>query len=95
MPYFRSVWNYADPWAKTFGTAHSFAFYDPDDPICNRYEYSKARFKTVKITFNEGLSKRWLTRFVTVIANKYPRKYELYLSHFYPLDRITYRLKKI
>lgn len=95
QPYFRSVWNYVDPWGKNFGTVHSFAFYDPDDLICKRYEYSSARFKTTKIAFNEGLPKRWLTRLVTAFANRYPRKYELYLSHWYPLDLITYRLRKL
>lgn len=95
QPYFRSVWNYVDPWIKNFGTVHSFAFYDPDDPICKRYEYSSARFKTTKITFNEGLHKRWLTKLVMAFANKYPKKYELYFSHFYPLDLITYKLKRI
>jgi len=95
QPYFRSVWNHVDPWVKSFGTVHSFAFYDPNDPICKRYEYSSARFKTTKIVFNEGLSKRWFTRVVTAIANRYPRKYELYFSHYYPLDMITYYLRKL
>lgn len=95
QPYFRSVWNFVDPWIKNFGTVHSFSFYDPDDPICMRYEYSSARFKTIKIKFNEGLTKRWLTRLVMAFANSYPRKYELYLSHLYPLDLISYELKKI
>lgn len=95
QPYFRSVWNYVDPWVKNFGTVHSFAFYDPDDPICSRYEYSTARFKTTRIVFNEGLPKRWLTRLVTALANRYPRRYEQYLGHYYPLDLITHYLKRI
>ena len=95
QPYFRSVWNYVDPWIKNFGTVHSFAFYDPDDLICQRYEYTTARFKTTQIVFNEGLHNRWLTRMVMALAHKYPRRYELYLSHFYPLSLITYYLKRI
>ena len=95
QPYFRSVWNYVDPWVKNFATVHSFAFYDPDDPICSRYEYSSARFYTTRIIFNEGLrNRRWLTRIVTAVANKYPRQYEIYLSHFYPLATISYYLKR-
>jgi len=95
QPYFRSVWNFVDPWVKNFGTVHSFAFYDPDDPICQRYEYSSARFKTEKIVFNEGVPMRWFTRLVAAFANKYPRKYELYLSQYYPLGMIAYKLKKL
>ena len=93
--YFRSVWNFVGPWVKNFGTVHLFSFYDPSDPICSRYAYSEARFETLKITFDDGLKKRFLTHFVVWFANKYPRHYELYLSHFYPLTRITYQLVKI
>ena len=51
QPYFRSVWNHVDPWIKNYGTAHSFAFYDPNDLICQRYEYTKARFSVKKNNF--------------------------------------------
>jgi len=95
QPYFRSAWNYIDPWVKNFGTVHSFAFYDSDDAICKRYEYSSARFKTVRIIFNDGLPAGVLKRFVIAVANRFPRKYELYLSHLFPLDTITFYLKKI
>ena len=95
QPYFRSVWNFVDPWVKNFGTVHSFAFYDPDDPICIRYEYSTARFKTTNIIFNDALPSRVMKKFVIAVANKFPRKYELYLSHIFPLDNITFHLEKI
>lgn len=96
QPYFRSVWNYADPWMKNFGTVHSFAFYDPDDPICIRYQYTKARFKTDSISFDEyeknsNIFKKLLIKFAT----HFPRKYELYISHFLPLNNIIYRLTKL
>ena len=95
QPYFRSVWNYVDPWVKNFGTVHSFAFYDPDDAICKRYESSTARFKTLSIRFNEGLPLGVIKRLVVAFANRFPRKYELYLSHLFPLDIITFHLKKL
>ena len=88
-PYFRSVWAHVDPGFRNFCTAHSFAFYDPVDPLCIRYEYSTARFKTLNIIFNEGLSNRLPTRIIVAIANRFPRKYELYLSHLFPLDTIN------
>ena len=96
QPYFRSVWNYADPWIKNFGTVHSFAFYDPDDAICQRYEYTKARFSTKKIVFDAHLEKpRLIRRLIIWLANRYPRQYELYLSHLFPLDMITFYLQKL
>lgn len=96
QPYFRSVWNHVDPWIKNFGTAHSFAFYDPDDPICKRYEYTKARFSITKIIFDDHLAKpRLFRRLIILLANRFPRKYEIYLSHFFPLDTITYHLIKL
>jgi len=96
QPYFRSVWNHVDPWVKSFGTVHSFAFYDPDDVICKRYAYTKARFSTTKIVFDEYLVKpRLFRRLIIWLANRYPRRYELYLSHLFPLDMITFYLKKL
>lgn len=96
QPYFRSVWNHVDPWIKNFGTVHSFSFYDPNDPICKRYEYTKARFITVSILFDETNDNPSLIRKLIIkLANRFPRKYEIYLSHIFPLDMITYTLKKI
>jgi len=96
QPYFRSVWNYVDPWVKSFGTAHSFAFFDPNDSICKRYEYTKARFLTTMISFDDHLVKpRLIRRLIIYFANRFPRRYELYLSHLLPLDVITYNLIKL
>ena len=96
QPYFRSVWGHVDPLVKSFGTVHSFAFYDPNDPICNRYHYSFARFTTEKIIFdNHLLSPGIIRRLLIMLANRFPRKYELYLSHLFPLDQITFHLMKL
>lgn len=96
QPYFRSVWNYVDPWVKNFGTVHSFAFYDPDDPICKRYEYSTARFKTTSISFDDyNKNPNIFKKLIIKIANRFPRKYEKYLSHIFPLNNITHILLRI
>ena len=96
QPYFRSVWNYVDPWIKNFGTAHSFAFYDPDDLICIRYEYTHARFQTERIEFDEYKKKPGvISKLIIKLANRFPRKYELYLSHFFPLNNIRYILRRL
>ena len=96
QPYFRSVWNHVDPWIKNFGTVHSFAFYDPEDPICLRYKYSQARFALKSVYFDEGLSNTGLLKkLIRKLANRWPRKYELYFSHIFILDRITHHLIKL
>lgn len=95
-PYFRSYWAFIDPTAKRFFTVESFAFYDPDHMICIRYDYSLARFKQEKVVFNETLgTTRWTKRLVLKFANRWPLRYEHYLSHLYPLDDITYYLRRI
>jgi ubiquinone/menaquinone biosynthesis C-methylase UbiE len=96
QPYFRSVWGHADPGIKSFGTVHSFAFYDPEDPICIRYKYSQARFSLKNVHFDEGLENVGLIKkLVRRLANRWPRKYELYFSHIFILDRITHHLIKL
>lgn len=95
-PYFRSVWAFIDPTHKTFFTVDSFAYYDPDHLICQRYDYVSTRFKVDRIVFNETLNDRkWIKRLMIKLANKYPNRYEIYLSHLYPLDEITYYITKI
>lgn len=94
VPYFRSIWAFIDPTHKTFYTVDSFAYYDPRHPICQRYDYTHARFLVERVVFNETLQSRWTKRLITKLANRYPNRYEAYISHLYPLDEITYYLKK-
>ncbi|QTR46432.1 class I SAM-dependent methyltransferase [Thiothrix litoralis] len=94
VPYFRSIWAFIDPTHKTFYTVDSFAYYDPRHIICQRYDYTPARFLVEKIVFNESLTNDLFKKIIIKIANKYPNRYETYLSHLYPLDDITYYLTK-
>lgn len=96
VPYFRSLWAFIDPTHKHFFTVESFAYYDPDHVICKRYDYTLVRFKTEVIIFNETLeNKSWFKRIVLKIANHWPLRYERYLSHLYPLDDISYYLRRL
>lgn len=98
VPYFRSVWAFIDPTHKTFFSVDSFAYYDPSHIICQRYDYVDTRFKVERVVFNEKLftSPRHLIKKLAIkIANKWPNRYETYLSHLFPLDDITYHLRKI
>ena len=100
VPYFRSVWAHIDPTHTHFFTVGSFAYFDPDHYICQRYDYTLARFKVEKIVFNETLIggrqwDRWTKKLMIRIANRWPLKYEYYLSHLYPLDDISYYMRKV
>lgn len=94
VPYFRAVWAFIDPTHQTFYTVDAFAYYDPRSAICQHYDYTTARFFVEKIVFNETLQSKWTKRLIVKLANRYPNRYEMYLSHFYPLDDITYYLTK-
>jgi len=95
VPYFRSLWAFIDPTHRHFFTVSSFAFYDPDHIICQRYDYTLARFKTEKIVFNETLQSSPFKSMMMAIANRWPWRYEYHLSHLYPLDDITYYLRRL
>tara|TARA_B100001093_G_scaffold493187_1_gene535089 strand:+ start:40 stop:579 length:540 start_codon:yes stop_codon:yes gene_type:complete len=95
VPYFRSVWAFIDPTHQHFFTVDSFAYYDPDHVICQRYDYVKTRFKVKLVVFNETLPARWFKKIIIKVANRWPNRYETYLSHLFPLDDITYYLRKI
>ncbi len=94
VPYFRSVWASIDPTHKHFFTVNSFAYFDPDHIISKKYKYTTSRFSPNKIIFNETLTNRWFKKMMIKLANRFPSRYEYYLSHFYPLDDITYYLSK-
>jgi SAM-dependent methyltransferase len=94
VPYFRSIWACIDPTHKHFFTVDSFAYFDPDNLDCARYSYSLVRFRVENIVFNETLTNRWTKKLILRFANKRPHHYEYYLSHLYPLDDISFYLRK-
>ena len=96
VPYFRSRWAFIDPTHKTFYTVNSFAYYDPEHIICQRYDYTDARFKIENICFNDGHANDGsFKKIIIKIANAWPDRYERYLSNIIPLDEISYNLTKI
>ncbi len=95
VPYFRSVWAAIDPTHQHTFSVDSFAYYDPDHIICQRYDYTLARYKVERVVFNETLVMRWPTRAVRWLANRWPWKYEYHLSHLFPLDDITFYLRRL
>ena len=94
VPYFRSLWAFGDITHKNFFTVRSLDIFNVNSDIAKKYDYSKVRFTIEGIVFNETLQNRFLKRIVLKFANKWLLKYEIYFSHLYPLDDLTYYLKK-
>jgi SAM-dependent methyltransferase len=92
VPYFRSKWAYIDPTHKHFFTVDSFAYFDPDNIISKLYKYTQVRYKVSKVIFNENLKNGFIKSLVIFLANKWPVRYETYLSHLFALDDLTFYL---
>ena len=95
VPYFRSRYAFIDPTHKKFFTIDSFIYFDPDNFYFKHVAYTKAKFKLIKLVFNENLKNSLFEKFLSNFAQKHPYFYENYLSHLIPLDDISYYLKKI
>ena len=95
VPYFRSYWACIDPTHKHFFSASYFSYFDPDNELCKTYNYFDFAFKCNKVLFNDGLNNGLFKTFVAAIANRFCYKYELYLSHLFPLDEVTFEIEKI
>ena len=69
VPYFRSPSAFHDPTHKTFYTTESFSYYDPDHPICKRYDYTKAyfkveNFKMISDDYDVAISSQKISHFI-------------------------------
>jgi len=95
VPYFRSHWAFIDPTHHHFFTVQSFSYFDPDHEHSRLYRYSDARFAVERIVFNEAIRSKWPKRVVTWAANRWPVRYESYLSHLLPLDELVFYLRVI
>ena len=94
VPYFRSRYAYIHPNIKSFFNVDTFCYFDKHHEIFKRYKYTNCTFKTVKIIFNEDLKSTRLYWLVKIYANNWPRAYEKYFSHIFPLDSLTFYLEK-
>lgn len=95
VPYFRAKWAFIDPTHRHFFTVDSFTYFDPDHIHNQMYRYSTATFKVERIVFNETLQTRFPTRMMKRIADRWPVRYENYLSTLWPLDDLTFYLRTI
>ena len=99
VPYFRAKWAFIDPTHKHFFTVDSFSYFDPEHVHNKLYPYSSKKCKVERVIFNEKINDKgvagWLKNVVKNIANKYPGRYETYISHLFPLDELTFYLRII
>lgn len=97
VPYFRARWAFIDPTHKHFFTMESFSYFDPEHVHNKLFPYSSKKFKIEKIVFNEDIATKgaigWFKNCIKYIANKYPLRYENYISHIFPLDELTFYIK--
>jgi len=95
VPYFRARWAFIDPTHRHFFTVQSFSYFDPEHIHCKLYDYSTARFRLASLRFNLTVRRGWLTEAVKLVANRWPDRYERFLSHLYPLDDLTFDLRAV
>jgi len=95
VPYFRSRWAAVDPTHRHQFTVDSFAYFDPTNQFFAEYRYSRAQFEVEQVVFNERFPANGLRARVTSWANRRPGAYEARLSHLFPLDELTFRLRVI
>lgn len=95
VPYFRAHWAFIDPTHRRFFTVDSFTYFDGYHPHSKLYNYSKARFRLEKLAFNEQVERSWLVGLVVRVANRWPGRYERFLSHLFPLDCISFYLRAV
>ena len=101
VPYFRSHYAIIDPTHRSFFGIHWFDYLDPSHEFFKKYRYTNASFRIEKREFDRDFfrdpaSKRLseiIRRTLIRFANLYPDLYERKISHFYPLDSLTFHLK--
>jgi predicted SAM-dependent methyltransferase len=93
-PYFRSIYGSIDPTHKHFFTVSSMGYFDQENKLSLQYQYSEADFHIEKVVFEENFPHKTTRRWIVALANRYPYHYEYHFSHLFPLDAITYYLRK-
>ena len=93
VPYFRAHWAYNDPTHKRFYSVEAFYHFDPAHPYHQLYPYSTAKFTVERVIFNERIRRGPLRSLAKWIANLWPTRYEDHLSHWLPLDELTFHLR--
>jgi predicted SAM-dependent methyltransferase len=94
VPYFRSFYATIDPTHRNFFGTNWFNYFDPNHMLCQKYQYSKSRFKVNKIEFEREFKNNigyFRKRFIK-LAENHPWFYEEKLSHLIPIHSLTFYL---
>lgn len=78
VPHFRSLYAFIDPTHEHYFSVDSFAFYEPDHIICQRFDYVEVSSKVERIVLNETLETRGAKRLTVALENKWQDRYERY-----------------
>lgn len=97
VPYFRSFYAVYDPTHKNFFGVDWFQYFNPENILFKKYNYSKAKFSIERIKFDREFKKNlsFFHKLMIKIAEKRLNFYEKNLSHLYPLNSLTFYLKVI
>ncbi|MBX9838871.1 class I SAM-dependent methyltransferase [Silvanigrella sp.] len=96
VPYYRSVYAYIDPTHKNFFSSYWFSYFDPNHNFFKKYSYTNINLVVKKIEFDKEFLNSKISFFhklLIFLAQKYRNFYETRVSHFYPLNSITFTLK--
>ena len=98
VPYFRSFYSCIDPTHRNFFGVYWFDYFDQTRPFAKRYNYLNVNFKIHYIEFDREIKSKPINFFRKSLINfaeKKPYIYESKLSHFFPLDSLTFHLTAI
>ncbi len=107
VPFFRSVYAFIDPTHRNFFTPEWFNYFDPNHVFYKRYAYSSSQFSVDRIQFDREwdiyfyknyIFVKWrllLHKLIVSFANIKPFVYTVKVSHFYPLNSLTFYLTVI
>ncbi len=98
VPYFRSFYSVIDPTHKFYFGVFWFYYFDPNHAFYSKYKYTSSKFMIEKFEFDRewaGKKKSIFHKIILSYANRKPESYEIRLSHFYPLNSLTFSLRAL
>jgi len=95
VPHFRSYWAAIDPTHKHTFTMASMDYFTVGHDFHRDYPYSPATFELLSARLNERWPSPGLRGVVRWVANMWPFFYDYRISHLFPLDEISFRLRPI
>jgi SAM-dependent methyltransferase len=92
--HFSSLDSFTDPTHKHFFTTRSFDYFIPGTDLY-KYEYSKAKFKKIKVTVGDLSTTNLLLKLLLLFINKHVIWYEKRCAFIFPVGVISYELEVV